>query len=56
MAGKGDKCRPQTISRAEAELRWNFTLGKITHSELARGLARLNQRDLLAGSRQVIRA
>ena len=45
-AGKGDKRRPMSISRAEYDLRWDFIGGLISEQEFYERLAEIKKGNL----------
>ena len=53
--GKGSKPRPRSITRAEEELRWEYSLGKISRRKFDREFAQLKKIGLIRRNGRVLR-
>lgn len=53
--GKGSKPRPQSVSREELDLRWDYAHGKISLAVFNRKYAKLKRDGLLRRSGRVLK-
>ena len=53
--GKGNRPRPRSITRAEEELRWEYSLGRISRRKFDREFAKLMRAGLIQRNGQVLK-